>query len=192
MEPRFNEEDSARILARAAELQFQADQKTKVSLDELQRAAAEAGIDPLFVQIAASESVRSPKFRWGASFNARFAVVFAFLQICGIGSLAALHPALWSASLLLCAPVLLGFATGRLKKDPRLAMGLYLAVTLIGTVLLVEMGQFPHWFNNVSLGGDLWPVLVTQMVVLAVSWVSGLLFQLATRTLEAAKRPSRI
>lgn len=51
---KFSDDEVARILARAAELQHDREAKT-TGLDDIERAAAEAGIDPALVRAVASE-----------------------------------------------------------------------------------------------------------------------------------------
>lgn len=59
MERRYSEEEQARIIARAVELQGNA--RHGVVLEEIAEAAREAGVDPKFVRIAAEEQALEPR-----------------------------------------------------------------------------------------------------------------------------------
>lgn len=197
MEPRFNEEEGARILARAVELQHQSAQAATVSLADLESAAVEAGIDPCFVHQAAFEAtqpnapIREPSSLSPQEAYWKIAFASALLQVVGILSLSQINPGIESSLCLLITPVLLGVATARRNAFRSVSFAVWTGSSLFGTLLLWAVGAF--FIHAHRIGGDgVIAILTMQTIGLLVAWLIGSMVQGLLRIGETAKRPSRI
>ncbi|RYG35542.1 hypothetical protein EON81_12425 [bacterium] len=158
MKERFlDAEQQARILARAAEfqaahLEAKAQSASRVTLEDLEQAAQETGLDPQFVRMAAAAESEPRPLKKGLSLWSA-ATAFAICQFLACSALIYGEPTV-TLSVGIPATIMLGIFASREKRLTFVSIALLLGSTLATVMTTLLWRRFVMWEPRLAIGTE--------------------------------------